>query len=431
MNQRNRLWDRVRRTAGAGVAPGVGADSGYHGAEHALVEDPDTTLAYDDGPAEAVVTATPPAPVSDDDRYVRAVPFGLRVAAGWAWRLLVLGALVIALGYGLRYASEVVVPMAVAVLLTALLFPVARQLKRWRVPSGLSAGIALLGGLIVVLGALTLIGTQIASNAGDLAAQAIGGTNTLLGWLTTGPLSGIIGVNIDQNQINVWIQDAQSWLRESSGLIATYAADVGSQVGHFVAGIAITLFSTFFFLFEGRKIWTFLLKLTPAPARRRVDQAARLGWNSLVSFVRATVAVAFIDAVGVLVVALAIGVPLAPALAALVFFAAFIPLVGALVSGFVAVAVALVALGWVQALIMLAGIIVVQQIEGHLLQPFVMGRAVAIHPLAIILGIALGIVIGGIVGALIAVPIMAFSKTFISHLANSGQDIDLRRNIVV
>ena len=121
--------------------------------------------------------------------------------------------------------------------------------------------------------------------------------------------------------------------------------------------------------------------------------------------------VALVDAIGVLIVALALGVPLAPALAALVFLGAFIPLVGAFVSGFLAVLVALVAVGWVQALIMLAGIIVVMQVEGHILQPFLLGRAVHLHPLAVLLAIAVGIVIAGIVGALFAVPILAFVKT--------------------
>ena len=122
------------------------------------------------------------------------------------------------------------------------------------------------------------------------------------------------------------------------------------------------------------------------------------------------------DAVGVLIVALILGVPLAPALAALVFIGAFIPLVGAFVSGFVAVVVALVALGWVQALIMLAGIIAVMQLEGHILQPFLLGRAVKLHPLAVLLGIAIGVIVGGIVGALLSIPILAFAKSFIQEL---------------
>ena len=397
-----------------------------------VAEAPVATTVREDGQGGTVVVSGHPGSVlTDAERFQRAVPFGVRVFAGWAWRVLAIAALVLALGYGMRYLSEVVIPLAVSILLTALLYPAARQLKKWRVPSALAAGIALLGGVIVVLGALTLIGTQIASQANSLVSQAGAGIQTLVTWVSTGPLGGFFGIKIDQDQINTWIDQARDLVTSSSGEIAGYAAELGAQIGHFAAGIAITLFSTFFFLFEGRLIWRFLLKLVPTAARRRVDEAARLGWNSLVAFVRTTVVVAFVDALGVLIAALILGVPLAPALAALVFFSAFIPLVGALVSGFVAVAIALVALGWVKALIMLACIIAVQQIETHGLQPFLMGRAVSIHPLAIILGIAIGIVVGGVVGALIAVPTMAFAKTFIAHLSISGHDIDLRRHIVV
>jgi predicted PurR-regulated permease PerM len=177
------------------------------------------------------------------------------------------------------------------------------------------------------------------------------------------------------------------------------------------------LFALFYFLYDGRGIFGFVLKFFPIRAREQVDAAARRGWGSLSSFVRATILVAFVDAIGVLIAALIIGVPLAPALAALVFLGAFVPIVGALVAGFIAVLVALVALGWVQALIMLGAIILVQQVEGHVLQPFLLGRAVKLHPLAVILGIAIGIVVGGIVGALIAVPVLAFGKAFVQQLA--------------
>jgi predicted PurR-regulated permease PerM len=123
----------------------------------------------------------------------------------------------------------------------------------------------------------------------------------------------------------------------------------------------------------------------------------------------------------VLIVALILGVPVAPALAALVFIGAFVPIVGALVSGFVAVLVALVALGWVQALIMLGGVILVMQIEGHVLQPFLLGRAVKLHPLAVLIAIAIGIIVGGIVGALMAVPLLAFTKSFVLYLAGAAE----------
>jgi len=394
-----------------------------------------TTLQVTAGPqspvfklADVETHPEPPPPIppdTDEAAFNRAVPFGVRVFAGWSWRLLIIAALVLAAGYGIAYLSEVFVPLAVALLLTALLSPIAVRLKSWRVPPVLAALISLLGGTVVVVGSLTLIGTLIAGQATTLATQAVSGVQKVLGWVSTGPL------HIGDTQIKAWETQIQTWAKQSSRTIAGYAADIGTTIGHFLAGIAVAFFATFFFLFEGRTIWSFLLKLVPRVARRRTDEAARLGWSSLVAFVRATVVVALADAVGVLIVALILRVPVAPALAALVFFGAFVPIVGALVSGFVAVAVALVALGWVQALIMLAGVILVIEIEGHALQPFLMGRAVAIHPLAIILGIAIGIILGGIVGALLAVPVLAFGRTFISHLASSSQDIDLRRNIIV
>jgi predicted PurR-regulated permease PerM len=164
-----------------------------------------------------------------------------------------------------------------------------------------------------------------------------------------------------------------------------------------------------------------LLNFIPRASRDRVDQAAVRGWRSLSSYVRATILVALFDSIGVLIVALILGVPVAPALAALVFIGAFVPIVGALVSGFVAVLVALVALGWVQALIMLGGVILVMQIEGHVLQPFLLGRAVKLHPLAVLIAIAIGIIVGGIVGALMAVPLLAFTKSFVLYLAGAAE----------
>lgn len=371
---------------------------------------------------EVPVAASPSDPAVPE--FDQAVPRGLQIAAAWSWRVLLVAALAIAVAYLARSLSQVMVPLAIATLLAALLSPVAKTLKRWGVPRGLAAIIAVIGGLSVVAGVLTAIIATIVGQGDTLVRQTVNGFYTLLDWLTNSPLG------IDSNQLNVWVTDFTDWLVDSQAAIASYAADVGTQVGHFLAGTAIMLFALFYFLYDGRGIFTFMLNFVPRAARSRVDQAARLGWNSLVSYVRATIIVALVDGIGVLIVALALQVPLAPALAALVFVGAFIPIVGAFVSGFVAVIVALVTLGWVQALIMLIGIIVVMQLEGHVLQPFLLGRAVSLHPLAVLLGIAVGIGVAGIVGALIVIPVLAFSKTFIQHLATSERRVDLRRNII-
>jgi predicted PurR-regulated permease PerM len=358
----------------------------------------------------AVATTTTP-------EFDRAVPRGLQVAAAWSWRVLLVVAVIGGLGGLAGYLSAVFVPVAVAILLAALLFPVASRLRTWGLHRAVATAVTVLGGMALIAGALTLIVTQIVGQASTLSTNVVAGFYQLLDFLRNGPLP----VPDSWLSSGEWVDRIQGFLRDSQSTIAAYATEIGAQVGHFLAGFAIALFTLFYFLYDGRYIFTFLLKFFPRTARARVDEAALKGWRSLSSYMRATILVAAVDGIGVLIVALILGVPVAPALAALVFIGAFIPLVGAFVSGFVAVVVALVALGWVQALIMLAGIIVVIQIEGHVLQPFLLGRAVKLHPLAVLLAIAVGIIVGGIVGALMAVPLLAFTKSFIQYLNGASE----------
>lgn len=340
------------------------------------------------------------------------VPSGLRLAAAWAWRIILVAALVYGLGKIAGYLSEVVIPVSVAILLAAMLSPVSNKLRSWGLNRGLSTAVTLLGGIALIAGALTLITSQIVGQATELSTNVVAGFNNLVTTLQNSRLP----INASYFDSAAWGQRIQTFLTDSRSTIASYAADVGAQLGHFVAGLAITLFSLFYFLYDGRGIFGALLRFFPLESRSRVDHAASNGWRALSGYVRATILVAFTDAVGVLIGALIIGVPVAPALAALVFIGAFVPLVGAFVSGSVAVIVALVALGWVQALLMLGVIILVVQVEGHLLQPLLLGRAVKLHPLAVLLAIASGIVIAGIIGALLAVPLLAFTKSFIEYL---------------
>ena len=374
------------------------------------------TAAPGPGPtaAEGAADLEPGAQIPDHEH---AVPRPIRVAAAWAWRAIIIALVLYGLGWTARYLSEVVIPVAVAILLTALLAPVANRLRKWRLPRAAATAVTVLGGLVIIVGVLALIGTQIATQSSSLSGNVVAGFNQLVSWLKTGPLH----IGQDWFAVDAWNERIQNFLRDSGDTIAKYAGEISTQVGHFFAGLAIMLFSLFYFLYDGRGIFTFVLRLVPINARERVDEAAKRGWRSLSSYVRATILVAFVDAIGVLVAALIIGVPLAPALAALVFLGAFIPIVGALVSGFVAVIVALVALGWVKALIMLGCIIFVMQVEGHVLQPFLLGRAVKVHPLAVILGIAVGVIVGGIIGALIAVPVLAFTKSFVQYLSGGSE----------
>ncbi|MCW2811016.1 MAG: hypothetical protein JWP61_1474 [Friedmanniella sp.] len=350
------------------------------------------------------------------------VPRGLQVAASWAWRVILLAVLLYGLTRLFGFLSEVMIPLAVAVLLAAMLSPVSNRLHSWGLPRAASTAITLFGGLALIAGALTLIITQIVSQSEVLSANVGTGFTKLVDYLQNGPLH----LGAQYFDTASWVTRAQTFLKDSTSQLGTYAAEFGAQVGHFVAGFFITLFALFYFLYDGRGIFTFLLKFFPEQSRGKVDRAAGLGWRSLSAYVRATILVALSDAVGVLIAALILGVPVAPALAALVFIGAFVPLVGAFVSGFVAVIVALVALGVFKALLMFAAIILVMQIEGHLLQPLLLGRAVKLHPLAVLLAIAIGIIAGGIVGALLAVPLLAFTKSYIQYLAGASEPAAVR-----
>jgi len=383
----------------------------------------------------ALATVTDPTPPTDPAVASRSpaelnalVPRGLQVAAAWAWRVILVVALLWGIAWIARYLSEVLIPLAVAILLTALMSPVANALKkgRWGLPRALATAITVLGAVAAIVGVLIVIGGQIAGQGGELSTNVVNGFNQLSNWLNNGPLTnwlrnGPLHLNAAWLDSSTWVTKITDFLKASGSTIATYAAEFGASVGHFLAGLALALFSLFYFIYDGRGIFSFLLNFVPRPSRDRVDQAAMRGWRSLASYVRATILVALTDSIGVLIVALILGVPVAPALAALVFLGAFVPIVGALVSGSVAVLVALVALGWPQALIMLGGVILVMQIEGHILQPFLLGRAVKLHPLAVLIAIAIGIIAAGIVGALLAVPLLAFTKSFVMSLAGGSE----------
>lgn len=399
---------RSTEREGSATTPAQVAGQSETGADHeAAVTEPEIEMA---------TTTTP--------EFDRAVPRGLQIAASWSWRVILVAGLIYGLGWIAGYLSEVVIPLALAVLLAAMLSPVANKLRAWGLPSVAATAITVLGGLALIAGALTLIITQIASQSASLSTNVVSGFNSLVSYLQNGPLH----VSATYFSVDEWVTRIQKFLVDSQSTLTTYAGEITAQVGHFVAGFFITLFSLFYFLYDGRGIFTFLLKFFPKDSRARVDEAAHKGWVSLSHYVRATILVALSDAVGVFLFAFFLGVPLAPALAALVFIGAFVPLVGAFVSGFVAVVVALVALGWFKALIMFGGIILVMQLEGHILQPFLLGRAVKLHPLAVLLAIAIGIITGGIVGALLAVPILAFTKSFVQHL-NGQVDPPLARAI--
>jgi predicted PurR-regulated permease PerM len=340
----------------------------------------------------------------------RRVPSGLVTASEWAWRGLLIAAAVAGIWWLITYFSGVTVPLAVAVLLTALLAPINSRLLGWRWPRPLAAISTLLFTAAVLGGVFFAIGAQVVKEWPELFDKAVAGVGTLISWLASGPL------HIDQAQLNGYYAQFTEWVNNSRADLASMVAAAGVGVGHFFAGLAIALIATFFFLASGGRIWDSMLRLLPRHYQEPTARAAGNGWASLVAYMRAQVLVALVDAVGILIGALVLQLPMAWALFALTFITAFIPVVGAVLAGTVACALALVSYGPVSALIMLAITVAVVQAEGHFLQPILLGRAVSLHPLAVLVGLAVGATIAGIVGALLVIPVLAFGTAFIRGL---------------
>jgi predicted PurR-regulated permease PerM len=338
------------------------------------------------------------------------VPLSVRGAASWSWRLLLIAAGVAGLVWILSQLKTIVVPVAVALLLTILLAPMRRALEQVKVPRGLATTLSIIGLIVFVGGLVTLAGQSIVNGFQDLWDQAVAGFNEFLSWLSEGPF-GLDSVRLDE-----LADQAQDLVAGQSSTLISGALGAATTVGHFLVGLIITIFCTIFFLQDGRGIWTWIVNLLPMAAREKVHQAGRRGMVTLSSYVRTQILVALVDAIGIGVGAAFFVPSLAISLGILVFVGSFIPILGAIVTGAIACLVVLVAEGWVSALIMLGIVLLVQQAESHILQPFLMGHAVSLHPVAVVLVVAAGSLVAGIIGALFAVPLAAVLNTVIQYL---------------
>ena len=361
------------------------------------------------GPGDACgVGARPSAERTDDGD---SVPAGLRIAAAWSWRVILVGATLYLLLQLAGLLLEIFVPLLVALLLSALLQPGAAALVRRHWPRSLAAVTMLLVGLLVVAGIITLVVNRVVADFDSLTNQVSQG-------LTQVQDTIVRTFPITQNQLDTLVTQAQHAIGANQGAITSGAISTAGTVTQVFTGILLTLLTLFFFLKDGRSIWLWMVGLMPRPAQAYVDEAARRSWRTLVSYVRATVAVALIDAIGIGIGLVALRVPLALPLAALVFIGAFIPIIGSFVAGTVAVLVALVSNGFVVALIALGVVLLVMQLEGHVFSPLLLGRAVRVHPLAVVLSIAAGLIVAGVFGALIAVPLVACVNVGGSYLVH-------------
>lgn len=330
------------------------------------------------------------------------LPPGLRVATAYAWRLLVLAAAAGVFIWLVMQLKLLVIPLLVGILIAALLWPVFELMLRKRFPRWVAIVVSVLGTLAIVGSLLWLVVWQIIREFPKVRESTLIAFDNFQTFLLEGPL------HLSEADIQEYIAQGLAFLQEQAQLLWSGALAIGTTAGHVLTGGVLALFILLCILADGAGIWRWTLRLFPRAARPAVDAAAHNGWKTIVNYARTQLLVATIDAIGIGLGAFLLGVPLAIPVAVLVFLGAFIPIVGAVLTGTIAVFLALVYNGpWI-ALWMLVVVLGVQQLEGHVLQPILMGSAVKVHPLAVVLVVAGGAMIAGIPGALFAVPLAAF-----------------------
>ena len=347
------------------------------------------------------------------------VPPALKIAAAYSWRILLVVAMVGVLVFLVITFRYILVPFLVAILVAALLVPFVNFLIRHRWPKWLAILVAMLTTIGVITGLIVLVVLQVRAGFPDLQDKSLAAYESFKDWLLTSPFQ------LSESDINGYLDELFAAIQRDSSALVGGILSVGSTAGHVLAGVLLALFATLFILIDGRGIWSWFVRLFPRRSRPAVGGAGEAGWITLTTFVKVQIFVAFVDAVGIGAGAWILGLffggfPLVIPIAVAVFLGAFVPVVGALLTGALAVFVALVYLGPLPALIMLGIVLLVQQVEGHILQPLVMGTAVRVHPLAVVFAVAAGGFTAGIPGALFAVPTIAVLNVVVKYLA-AGQ----------
>ena len=344
------------------------------------------------------------------------VPPGLRIAGAYSWRILAVVGVVAVLIFLIIQLRYIVIPFLIAVLVGALLVPFAQWLTRHRWPKPLAIAVAMLGTIAIVAGLIFVVVAQIRSGYPDLQRRSIVAYQDFTQFLAGAPF------HVDNTQLTSFIDTVVASIQKDSQVLVSGALSVGSTAGHVLAGTLLALFATLFILIDGKRIWAWLVRLFPRAARPAVDGSGHAGWVTLTTFVKVQIFVAAVDATGIGLGAWILGLvfggfPLVVPIAIAVFLGSFIPVVGALVTGTLAVFIALVYLGPFPAVLMLGIVLLVQQVEGHVLQPLIMGSAVKVHPLAVVFAVAAGSYLAGIPGALFSVPVIAVLNIMVKYIA--------------
>jgi predicted PurR-regulated permease PerM len=409
--------DRLTAAWKAGSGPGsltaddpdrAGFDRGGNGANSAGKTDPvrdrddDGGVVAEPRPAGRPEQARVSMPEHrEDSAEHNRVPGWLQTGAAWSWRLLLLAAALYLIARAIGVLYIVVVPCTAALLLTALLQPLTARLRRAGLPGLAATWCTLLIAALVLGGVILLVTNRVSADYPALVAETRRTTMQVESWLSGPPF------HVKSSNVQKILNDIPGYLSKHKALVEGTVVTGGKIAAEFFGGLVLMLFVMFFLIKDGERIWTWLLGAFRGETAERVNRAGHAAWLVVVYYMRGTVAVAAIHAVVIGLTLYIMGVPLVIPLAVLVFLAAFVPLVGLLAAGALAILVTLATKGWVDALILLVVLIIEDQLEGHLLQPQVVGRVIRLHPLAVILSLAVGGVVAGIPGAVVAVPIVA------------------------
>lgn len=308
----------------------------------------------------------------------------------------------------------VVVPVLASLLVATLLMPPTDFLRRHGLPSALATGLVMLGAVALLAGVVTLIAPAVVDQFGELESSVDEAVNEVVRWLVQGPF------DLERKQIDEAVENGLDSLRSNAGGIGKGVLTGASMLVEVIAGLLLMIVLVFFFVHDGRGMWEFGLSMVPRQRRELVDGAGHEVWTAIAGYMRGVALIAVVDAVLIGIALALIGVPLVVPLMVLVFFGAFIPLVGAVASGAIAALVALISNGVVDAALVVGAIVAIQQIEGDLLYPNVVGRMIRLHPVAILLVLTAGTVVAGIVGALLAIPVAAGIWTAVRFVRERG-----------
>lgn len=340
-----------------------------------------------------------------DDR----LPAWYRTAGAISWRFLVIVAAAGVVVYALVHLRVVVLPIILALLASTLLLPLVRVLKGVGVPDSLAAAGSMLAAALLLIAIGVAVAPSIADQFDELRPRAEDGVREATEWLAGPPF------NVSERELDDNVDEGIAKLRENSGPLARGVSSGAVVLGEIVTGLLVAILLTFFLLKDGERIWGYILGLTGKRTRADADALGRRVYTALAGYVRGIALIGLADALLIGLALVIIGVPLVVPLMVITFFAAFVPLIGAFIAGLVAVLIALVSGGVLDAALVLGAIVLVQQVEGHVLYPFLMGRTVHLHPAVIVVALAAGGVLGGIIGVFLAVPVAGIISVVIEY----------------